>query len=134
MPGSWSAKLNSRMPRCAWHCMISVDGAQRRRQRRAVIVVVEEVGVQVERVDRVELGHVDQVDAHRPRLVDADRLLRVGMGDGVDGVDLVLAVEVGVEGVHHHDQLLPARHSRACRAGATRRRPRARDGVPDRDR
>ena len=25
----------------------------------------------------------------------------------VDGVDLVLAVEVGVEGIHHHDEFLP---------------------------
>ncbi len=39
-----------------------VDGAQRRRQRRAVVVVVEEVGVQVERVDRIELGDVDEID------------------------------------------------------------------------
>ena len=31
------------------------------------------------------------------------------MGDGVDGIDLVLAVEIGVEGVHHHDEFLPAR-------------------------
>ena len=39
-----------------------VDGAQRRRERRAVVVVVEEVAVQVERVDRVELGDVDEID------------------------------------------------------------------------
>ena len=40
----------------------------------------------------------------------------------VDGVDLVLAVEVGVEGVHHHDELLPLAGSRACRGGASGRR------------
>jgi len=26
-------------------------------------------------------------------------------GHGVDGVDLVLAVEVGIKGIHHHDKL-----------------------------
>ena len=36
-----------------------------------------------------------------------DRVLGVVVRDRVDGVDLVLAVEVGVEGVHHHDELLP---------------------------
>lgn len=84
-----------------------VDRPQRRRQRGAVIVVVEEVGVQVEGVDRVELGDVDEVDPHRPGPLDRDGLLRIGVRHGVDGVDLVLVVEIGVEGVHHHDQLLP---------------------------
>ena len=27
---------------------------------------------------------------------------RIGEGDGVDGIELVLVVEVGVEAVHHH--------------------------------
>ena len=66
---------NSRMPRCAWHCitvsMVRSVGVE----RRAVVVVVEEVGVEVERVDRVELGDVDEIDAHRPRPLDADRPL-----------------------------------------------------------
>ena len=52
------------------------------------------------------------------------------MGDGVDGVELVLAVEIGVEGVHHHHHFLPV--------GILRRaeQPRARDvgvlGMPRR--
>ena len=111
-----------------------VDGPQRRRQRRAVIVIVEEVGVQVERVDRVELGDVDEVDAHRPRPLDADRLVDVGEGDGVDGVDLVLLVEVRVEAVHHHHELLPAGIlRRAEQARSARRRPPP-DAAPGRDR
>src|SRR5688572_32984789 len=46
-----------------------VDRAQGRGERRAVIVVVEEVAVQMEGVDRVELGHVDEIHPHRPRAV-----------------------------------------------------------------
>ena len=84
-----------------------VDRAQGRLERRAGVVVVEEVGVEVERVEQVELDHVDQVDAHRPVLVDHDRVLHVMEGDRVDRVDLVGTVEVGIEGVHHHHQLLP---------------------------
>lgn len=64
--------------------------------------------MQVQRVDRVELGHVHQIDAHRPRLVDADRRVHVGLAHGVDRVNLVCSVEVGVEGVHHHRQFLPS--------------------------
>ena len=84
-----------------------VDRLQRRRQRRALVVIVEEIGVQVERVDRVELDDVDQVDADRPAADDPDRPLHVGVRDRVDGIDLVLAVEIGVEGVHHHHEFLP---------------------------
>ena len=39
----------------------------------------------------------------------------------VDGVDLVLVVEVGVEGVHHHDELLPAPVLGAAEEPAARR-------------
>ena len=38
-----------------------------------------------------------------------DRLLEIGKGNRVDGVEFVFIVEVGVEPVHHHDHFLPAR-------------------------
>src|SRR5215217_6832281 len=63
----------------------------------------------MKRVDRVELHDVDEVEAHRPGSDDPDGVLGVMMGHRVDGVDLVLAVEVSVEGVHHHHELLPIR-------------------------
>src|SRR5215218_6351610 len=59
-----------------------VDGALRWLQAGAGLVIVEEIGVQVEGVDQVELGDIDRID-------------------------LVAGVEGGVEGVHHHDELLP---------------------------
>ena len=86
-----------------------------------MVVVVEEVGVQVEGVDRVELGDVDQIDPHRARALDLDRPLGVGMGDRVDGVELVLLVEIGVEAVHHHHELLPARVLGRAEQAAARR-------------
>ena len=36
-----------------------------------------------------------------------NRIHHVGVGDAVDGVHLVLVVEVGVEPVHHHDEIVP---------------------------
>ena len=48
-----------------------VDRPERRRQRGAVVVVVEEVAMQVQRVDRVELGDVDEVDAQPAGALDA---------------------------------------------------------------
>ena len=48
------------MPRWAWHIitvsMVRWVGIE----RRAVIVEVEEIRMQMERVDRIELGHVDR--------------------------------------------------------------------------
>ena len=95
------------MPRWACACMIVSTVRSVGSSVRAGVVVVEEIGVQVEGVDQVELGHIDQVDAHRPRAVDRDRVLHIMEGDRVDRVDLVGGVEGGVEGVHHHDELLP---------------------------
>ena len=43
-----------------------IDGLQRWRQRRSLIVVVEEIGMQVERVDRVKFDDIDEIDANRP--------------------------------------------------------------------
>ncbi|MEJ7716578.1 MAG: hypothetical protein WKF31_00910 [Thermoleophilaceae bacterium] len=61
----------------------------------------------VERVDRVVLEHVHEVDPHELPAPDLDRLVLVVKGDGVDGVDLIaLGVEVGVEAVHHHHHLV----------------------------
>src|SRR5215212_4067665 len=84
-----------------------VDRAQCWFQPRARVVIVEEVGVQVEGVDQVELGDIDEVDAYRPRTVDLNRVLHIMEGDRVDRVDLVAGVKGGIEGVHHHDELLP---------------------------
>src|SRR5919109_1000396 len=74
-------------------------------------VVTEEVAVEVEGVDEVELRQVREVDPNRLLPADADRVLRVVERLPVDGVEVVLAVGVGVVAVHHHDELLrrPAR-------------------------
>ncbi len=77
-----------------------------RGQRRARWVVVEEVGVQVERVDRVELEHVHQIDPHELVAAHPDRPVHVVESDRVDGVHLVCAVEVRVEPVHDHHHLV----------------------------
>ena len=99
---------SSRMPRWPWHCMIvSVNSA--RLERRAGREVVEEVGVHVERVDLVELEHVHEVDPHQLVLPDPHRLVHVREADRVDRVDLVGEVEVRVEAVHHHHQLVGLR-------------------------
>ncbi len=70
-----------------------------------MVVVVEEVPVEVQRVDRVELGDVHEVEADVLVGADPDRVVLVVEGDGVRGVDLVLVVEVRVEPVHHDDEL-----------------------------
>ena len=77
-----------------------------RLERRAGRVVVEEVAVDVDRVDQVVLEHVHEVDAHQLVALDLDRVVHVRERDRVDRVELVLAVEVGVEAVHHHHQLV----------------------------
>ena len=69
-------------------------------------VVAEEVRVQVERVDQVELGQVDEVEAHELRSLDSDRIARVVERAPVDRVEVVAAVAVGVVAVHHHHELL----------------------------
>ena len=77
-----------------------------RLERGAGRVVVEEVGVDVEGVDRVELQRVDEVDPHQLAASHADGLVHVVEADRVHRVDLIRAVEVGVEAVHHHHQLV----------------------------
>ena len=62
--------------------------------------------MQVERVDQVVLEHVDDVEPDELVQLRRDRPVHVGEADGVGGVDLVRAVEVGVEPVHHHDHLV----------------------------
>ena len=84
-------------------------GQLRRLERRARRVVVEEVGVDVERVQKVELERVHEVDPHELAAFHPDRLVLVGERDRVHGVDLVRAVEVGVEAVHDHHQLVGLR-------------------------
>ncbi|MCZ7589090.1 MAG: hypothetical protein M5U27_09625 [Gaiella sp.] len=61
--------------------------------------------MEVKRVDQVELGQVRQVDAHELAAAHADRVARVVERAPVDGVEVVPAVGVRVEAVHHHDEL-----------------------------
>jgi hypothetical protein len=65
--------------------------------------------VEVQRVDRIELGQVREVDPNRLRPADADRVLRVVEGGAVDAVEVVLAVAVGVEAGEDHHELLRRR-------------------------
>src|SRR5256712_718911 len=74
-------------------------------ERRARAIHMEEVPVDMYGVDGIELCHVDQVDAHELVAFYPDRMLRVVEGYSIDGIDFVLTVEVGIERVHHHDQL-----------------------------
>jgi hypothetical protein len=67
---------------------------------------VKEVAVEVERVDRIELDDVHQVDAHELAAAYAQRPVVEVKCDGVDRVDLVVLVEVRVERVLHHDHLV----------------------------
>src|SRR5688572_20150024 len=54
------------MPRCPWQS-ITVSTVRNVGLRvGAVIVVVEEGAINVQRVDRVDLRNVDEIDAHRP--------------------------------------------------------------------
>src|SRR5687768_18361313 len=69
----------------------------------------EEVPVEVERVQQVELGDVHEIDAGELAGLHRNRKLLVVEGDGVDRVDLVLVVEIGVECVHHHHHLIGRR-------------------------
>src|SRR5918993_2321258 len=73
---------------------------------RARRIVVEEVGVCVEAVYEVELQHVDRVYPDQTPLLYVYGMALVVEGDGVDGVDFVCGVEVGVEAVHDHDHLV----------------------------
>ncbi len=85
------------------------DGVHRlegRLQRGAVVVIIEEIGVQVQGVDRVELGDVDQINALQLVAANRDGLVVVGESNRVGRVDLIVAVKVGVEAVHHHDHLV----------------------------
>src|ERR671916_618168 len=73
---------------------------------RARRMVVEEGGVGVEAVYEVELEHVDRVHPDQTPLLYLYGMTLVVEGDGVDGVDFVGGVEVGVEAVHDHDHLV----------------------------
>src|SRR5829696_2309231 len=73
---------------------------------RARRVVVEEVSVRVEAVYEVELEHVDRVHPDQTALLYVYGMALVVKGNGVNGVDFVGGVEVGVEAVHDHDHLV----------------------------
>ena len=77
-----------------------------RRERRAGRKTVEEVAMDVERVDRVELDDVDEVDPDELAALDANRLVHEVEGNGVDCVDLVVFVEVRIERVLNHHELV----------------------------
>src|SRR5437667_10193999 len=62
-------------------------------ERRARAIHMEEVPVDMDGVDRIELCHVDYVDAHKLVSLYPDRVLRVVEGHSIDGIDLVLAIE-----------------------------------------
>src|SRR6185295_14012161 len=67
---------------------------------------VEEVSVDVERVDRVELDDVDEIDPNELAQLHTHRVVHKMESDGVDGVDLVVLVEVRIECVLHHHELI----------------------------
>ena len=60
----------------------------------------------MEAVNEIELGQIDDIHPHPLAHPHRDRLVHVEAGRGVDRIDLVLSVEVGVECVEHHDELV----------------------------
>jgi hypothetical protein len=76
--------------------------------------------MQVERVDRVEFRDVDKIYADRFVARDRDRVFRIVMTHGIDGINLVLVVEIRIEGVHHHHQFLPLLVLRRAEQAGTR--------------
>ena len=60
----------------------------------------------MEGVDGIEFGDVDQVKTLKLIVPDLDRFVHIGKGDAVNGVDFVVAIEVGVEAIHHHDHFV----------------------------
>src|SRR5688572_26512888 len=65
----------------------------------------KEVAVNVERVQQIELGHIHHVRPYQLSLADPNRVLLVVKGHRIDGVDLILLIEVRIEPIHHHHQL-----------------------------
>jgi len=77
-------------------------GEFRRLEAGAGRIVVEEVTVQVEAVDRVVLEDVDQINAHHLVATNANRVVHVDEWDAVDCVQLItLPIEGGVVAVLH---------------------------------
>lgn len=60
----------------------------------------------VEGVDRIELDDVDEVDANEVTALHADRPVHEMERHRVDGVDLIVFVEVRIERVLHHHELV----------------------------
>ena len=60
----------------------------------------------VEGVDLVELEDVDEVDPNELAALHDHRPVEIVEADGVDRIDLVRLVEVRVEAVHHHHELV----------------------------
>ena len=102
------------MPRCAWVCMmLSVYSLGVRLV--PVGIVVEKVGVQVEGVDQIVFQDVDQVDTHFFPDLDLDGMDLVVERDGIDGVEIVLVVEIDIEAAHHHHKFMVNRRPAAFR-------------------
>jgi hypothetical protein len=76
-----------------------------RAEARARGIEIEHVGVKVEIVHQVELGHVREINAHLFADFDRNRMLGVVIGVAIDSVEIVFHVEVHVQPVHHHDHL-----------------------------
>src|SRR5262245_56182420 len=69
-----------------------------RRQACPRWVIMEKVGVQVKRVNRVELQHIDQKNSHGFADFDLDGIPVVVERNGIDHIKVVLRVKVNVEG------------------------------------
>ena len=65
-------------------------------------VEAKEISVHVERVQKVELRHVAEVDAYQLPLLDLDGVPLVVEGHRVYRIDFIVPVEVRVEPVHQH--------------------------------
>jgi len=61
----------------------------------------------MKRVDRIKLGHVDQIYPHGAIALDPNWLFHERMRNRVNRVNFVFFVKVRIEGIHHHQQLLP---------------------------
>src|SRR5215207_1974367 len=66
-------------------------------------VVVEKIGVQMKRVDQVELEDIDQINTYLLADADLDRMVLVMERDPIDRVEVIGVVEIDIDAVHDHD-------------------------------
>src|SRR6185436_3836776 len=88
-------------------CLTLNDGVSEFRGRQAGTrgIVLEEVGVQVEGVDKIEFKNVHKIHAYALAYFDLNRMILIIEGDPVDRIKIISIVEVNVDAVHHHDHL-----------------------------